>query len=291
MAFFPINQVSFSQANEASAGDAQSLRLILNADIANVNVILKDLPGNQLATTNISAIGWRGIFGTDQPLSLSFIEDTNTPSTLTWLVNVSRAGDWPIVGLLNVQCNVYIDPSVNLGIMVHTETGTITIDADRQATFDDLVLQTTTGSVTARLGSAAVIDNRVVVEATTGSVQFAWDNPKVNGNVPVNLRTSTGSVNVNINQSRQLQGNVTLNAETSTGSVTLNMNLQNDVGAKIAASTSIGGINVQEQGFSGNNVPLQSNNYPAASNFDVTLRTTTGSININANSGLVGTRS
>ena len=122
-------------------------------------------------------------------------------------------------------------------------------------------------------------------------MQFTWDNPRITGSVPVNVRTSTGSVNVNINQSRQLQGNVTLNAETSTGSVTLNMNLQNDGGAKIAATTSLGGINVQQQGFSGNNVPIQSNNYPATSNFDVTLRTTTGSININANSGLVGTRS
>jgi hypothetical protein len=290
VALFPFQQVTFSQANEASAGSVNTLQLILNADVANFNVILKDLPGNQLAATNISATGWRGIFGTDHPLALSFREETNN-STLTWFVNVSRAGDWPIVNMLNVQCDVYVDPSVTLVILARTGTGSITMDADRQATFGDLVLQTTTGSVTAHLGDAATIDNRAVVETTTGSLQLAWDNPRVTGNVEVDLRATTGSVDVNVSQSRQLQGNVTLDAAAVTGSVLLNMNLQNDVGAKIAASTTLGGVNVQQHGFSGNQVPLQSSNYPAGSNFDVTLRATTGGVNINANYGLVGTRS
>jgi hypothetical protein len=287
---FPFQQVTFSQSNETSAHNVNTLQLVLNADVADVNVILMDLPGNQLAATNVSATGWRGIFGTDQPLALSFNEDTNN-STLTWFVNVSRAGNWPIVNMLNVQCDVYADPSVNLAIMVRTGTGTITMDADQQATFTDLVLQTTTGSVTATMRGVATIDNRIVVETTTGSVQFVWDNPEVTTNVPVSLRATTGTVDVNVTQARQLQGNVTLDAETVTGSVSLNMGLQNGVGARIAASTTLGGVNVQQQGFSGNQVPLQSSNYPAGSNFDLTLRATTGGVNINAAYQIVGSRS
>jgi hypothetical protein len=96
---------------------------------------------------------------------------------------------------------------------------------------------------------------------------------------------------VNIAQSGQLGGNVTLNAETTTGGVNLAMNIKNDVGARISASTALGGIDINQQGFSGNQVPIQSTNYPAGNNFDVTLRATTGGVNINADYGVVGTRS
>jgi DUF4097 and DUF4098 domain-containing protein YvlB len=60
------------------------------------------------------------------------------------------------------------------------------------------------------------------------------------------------------------------------------MAIHNDVGAKIDSHTTVGGINVEQQGFSGNQSLLQSSNYPAGSNFMVNLATTTGGIDINA---------
>jgi zinc-ribbon domain len=289
VAVIPFQHVSFSQSNEASARDVNTFRLILNSDIATVNIIEKDLPGTQRAATNISATGWRGLFGTDNPLALSFSEDTNT-STLTWFVTVSRAAGWSALNTINVVCDVYVDPSLPMEIQVHTNTGAITLNADKEATFQDLVLQANTGSVVANLSDGTVVTNRAVLEATTGGVLFAWENAKVPNDASVDLRASTGSVNVNLTQTGQLQGNVTLNAQTSTGGVNLNVSIQNDVGARISASTGLGGIDVNQKGFSGNQVPLQSSNYPAASDFDVTLRTSLGGININANYELGGTR-
>jgi hypothetical protein len=288
VALVPFQPVSFSQSNETSARDVSTFRLILNSDTAAVNIIEKELPGNQRAAANISATGWRGIFGTDNPLALSFSEDTNA-STLTWLVTVSRAGGWSAISTLNVVCNVYVDPSLPLEIRVHTETGAITLSSDK-ATFQDLVLQANTGSVVASLRNGTIIDGSVLVQANTGSVQFGWDNLRVTQNVPVNVRASTGSVEVNVIQTRQMQGNVTLNAETSTGGVNLNVDIQNGVGARISATSSLGGIDVQQNGFTGDDAPLQSDNYPTASNFDVTLHTSLGGININANYELGGTR-
>ncbi len=289
VAFVPFQPVNFSQSNEASAANIDALTLVVTADVANVNVMLRDLPGNQRAATNISATGWRGIFGDDKPLALAFDEETSG-STLTYLVNVSKSPGWSGLNVLNVTCAVYVDPSVNLGILVHTNTGAITINADRDATFEDLVLQATTGSIVANLRDGTIITNRVVLEATTGSVQLFWNDAEVSSGALVDLRasTSTGSVELNVTQTRQLQGNVTLNAETSTGGVNLNMGIQ-IVGARISASTSMGGINVNQKGFSGNQVPIQSNNYPAASDFDITLRTSVGGININAHYELGGT--
>jgi hypothetical protein len=290
VAFLPYRQVSFSQSNEASAGNVDSLRLAVSAEIANVNIILRDLPGNQRAATNISARGWRGIFGTDRPLSLAFDEDRNG-STLTYTVNVSKAEGWSVFNLLDVACDIYVDPSVNLTVAINTSTGSITMNADRAATFQHLVLQTTTGNVEVGLKEGVTITGEVSLEATTGSVHLLWDEAEVAGNIPVNLMATTGSVEANINQSRQLAGNVTLNAEATTGSVNLALDIQSDVGARISAGTALGGVNVKQEGFSGNEAPLQSNNYPSGNNFDVTLRAITGSVNINVFYKLGGTRS
>jgi hypothetical protein len=87
---------------------------------------------------------------------------------------------------------------------------------------------------------------------------------------------------MDLRENQKLSGNVTLNARTTTGSVNLSMVIDNDVGASIESSTVIGGINEDVEKFSGNETLLQSSNFPAGSNFLVTLRTTTSGININA---------
>jgi hypothetical protein len=85
-----------------------------------------------------------------------------------------------------------------------------------------------------------------------------------------------------VTRNSRLSGNVTVDAGTTTGSVNLSMAIQGDVGARIESQTSIGSIAVDVQRFSGNKSPIESNKYPAGSNFLVNLRTTTGGININA---------
>jgi hypothetical protein len=290
VAFVPVQPVNFNQANQASAGNVDALRLTVNADIANVIVMLQDLPGNERVATKVSATGSRGIFGTDNPVALAFSEHT-VNSTLEYSLNVSRAGGWAILSNLDVTCYLYIDPAVNLDVSVSTGTGSITMDADKEATFTNLMLQTTTGSVSATLRENVVSSGDFTIETTTGSAQLIWNNAQINGNLPVNVRATTGSVDVNVTQTKELAGNVTLNAETTTGSVALAIGLQSDVGARISASTALGRVNVNQSGFSGSTAPFQSDNYPAGSNFDVTLRATTGSVNINADYELGGTRS
>ena len=157
--------------------------------------------------------------------------------------------------------------------------------------FQGVHVETNTGSVEARLTEGVVIGGSFSLQTATGSVQLLWAEAGVSGNVPVNLTTNTGSVDINITQTRSLTGNVTLNAETSTGGVSFRMDIRNDVGAKISASTVIGGVNVEQQGFLGNASPLQSSNYPAGSNFLINLGTNTGGIDINAVYELGGVRS
>jgi uncharacterized membrane protein YvbJ len=290
IAFAPFQPISFSQSNEATAGNVDTLNLVVEADVANVNVIMKDLPGNQRAAVNVTATGWRGIFGTDKPLALGFNEDTSN-STLTYAVNVSRSERWMIFNTLNVNCDVIVDPSVKLDITVHTATGSITMNANTDTTIQSLDLQATTGSVEAMVNGSVILPGDFSIKATTGTVRLQWNELKVMQSIPVNVMTTTGSAEVNITQSRQFVGNVTLNAQTTTGGVNFAMHIQNDVGARISATTTIGGVNVQQSGFDGNQSPLQSDNYPSGNNFIVLLNATTGGIDINAVYDLGGTRS
>ena len=279
----PLNPVSFTQSNEASAANVTLLNLVLNADVADVNVLSRNLPVNQRATINVSATGTRGIFSPDQPVSLDFQEKT-IGQTLTYTVEIARTDRWNSLQNVHVACDVYIDPSINLNLTVQTVTGTISLSSDQIPNIQKLHLETTTGSVDATLTENTIIAGTVEIKTTTGSAHLHWDEPDVSGNIPVTIRATTGSITTTINQNRQLSGNVTLDAETTTGSIAFSLDISGGVGARIKAETGfIGSINVDQMGFSSDDAPLQSDNYPAQSNFETTLRATTGGIQIDAN--------
>jgi hypothetical protein len=289
VAFLPFQPVNFSQTDEASAANVGTIRLDVNAEWANVRILLRDLPGNQRAATNVSATGWKGFFGAEKPLLLAFNKSIDN-STLTYSVSVKVAEGWLIPNSLNVICDVYVDPSVNLDVAVLTKTGSIVMNANTSATFRKLTLEATAGNVVMNSNEDVVVSGPLWLQTTTGSVIFGWDDAEISGNIPVSLKATTGSVEVSITQTRRMQGNVTLDVEVTTGNIDLTTAIENDIGARISATITTGGVNVQQNGFSGNNSPLQSENYPAGGNFDVTLKSTTGGINIDANYELGGTR-
>jgi hypothetical protein len=156
------------------------------------------------------------------------------------------------------------------------------MNADANMTLQDLDLETAIGSVDVSLAKGVIIRGIASLKATTGSVQFRMDKADVSGNVSVNLQSTTGSVNVDLTENQKLSGNVTVSARTTIGGVDLRMVIDDDVGARIESHTELGEINVDLQKFSGNQTLLQSDNFPAGSNFLVNLRTSTGGININA---------
>jgi hypothetical protein len=88
---------------------------------------------------------------------------------------------------------------------------------------------------------------------------------------------------MDITQTKTLQGNLQVNAITNLGSVNIGLIVDGAVGAKLASQTNLGSIHLDVQHFSGNQSPIQSDNYPAVSNIEIDSRTNIGSININAN--------
>jgi hypothetical protein len=279
--FLPFYPVHFNQTNQVPKADVDNLLVDFQADVAQVNIFFENLSGN-MVMLNVTADGNVGIFDDpDRVLNVTFNHETANNSAIV-IASVSRVTRWPLLYNLNVTCDVYIDPSANLSLHVRSSVGSIVMNADANVTLQNLDLETTTGSVDASLSKGVIICEIVSLKTTTGSVQFRMDKADVSGNVSVNLQSTTGSVNVDLTENQKLSGNVTVYARTTTGGVNLSMVIDDDVGARIESQTVIGGINVDVQKFSGNQTFLQSDNYPAGSNFLVNLRTTTGGINISA---------
>jgi hypothetical protein len=235
-----------------------------------------------MVVLNVTADGNVGIL--DDPnraVNVTFNHYTSNNSAIV-TANISRTTRLPILPSLNVKCDVYIDPSASLTLHVRSGVGNIVMDANTSVTLQILDLETETGSVDVSLSKGVVVADLISLHTTTGNVHFQMDEANVSRNVSVKLQSTTGSVNMDLTENQKLPGNVTVNARTTTGGVNLSMVIDDDVGASIESSTVIGGINEDVENFSGNETLLQSDNFPAGSNFLVNLRTTTGGININA---------
>jgi hypothetical protein len=135
--------------------------------------------------------------------------------------------------------------------------------------------------VEANLQNATIAGN-VTLRTQAGTVDFRARQIIVDGNSTVDLRSNAGSVNMDLTQTKTLPGSLSVTAATEFGSVNVGLSIDGGVGAKIISQTSLGTIHTNLQHFSGNQSPLQSDNYPAASNIEINAQTNLGSININA---------
>jgi hypothetical protein len=282
--FLPFQAVHFNQTNQVTKTNVNNLILDFQADIAQVNVFFKNLT-DKMVVLNVTADGYAGVFeDPNHMINVTFNHQTATANNTEIVTSrISRITAWPLSYNLNVICNVYIDPSANLnGLFVHSGVGQIVLNADAATTIQSLNLETTTGSIEASVAQGVAITGTVSAKTTTGSVTFNWKQADAQGNVSVGLKSTTGTVNLSVARNSRLSGNVSIDAGTTTGGVNLAMTIHNEAGAKIESHTSVGGINVEQQGFSGNQSLLQSSNYPAGSNFLVNLATTTGGVYINA---------
>ena len=289
LAFLPVRAVDVSESREVLfQTDVDTVNLDFTADVARVNVAFENLT-DKLLTLKVSATGRVGLFiSPPQPeelFDLTF-DDTIVDNVLTVTSEVDTFGDGlprPWLSWLHVTCDIRIDPSMNASLDVRTSTGGIVMDAQASVVLNSLRLEATTGGVEANLVEDVVVAGDVSVKATTGGVEFSWNNVVVTDDVLVNLETTTGGVDVDVRQDERLLGNVIIEAEVATGGVDFAIDIRGDVGAKIESSVTTGGINIDRQvGFSGTESLLQSDNYPDSSNFNVSLKTVTGSIDIDA---------
>ena len=278
----PFIPVDYSQTFEVpSVSGIDSIDLSFQANAADVNIIPTELQ-NQYVKMDVYATGSVGILGSStQPVTITFNNET-AGNVLRISSTVSRREFWPASFNLKVTCDVYVDNSKTVNINSETSVGELTLTPERQVSFQGLTLHSSTGGVQANLNDLVEVNGDVSISTTTGSIQFTLNNAGLTKNPAIDLTTTTGSVNLDIMQNRAFSGNVSVKATTTTGSVSVGTNISGDIGAMITSQTSLGSISVDVQSFNGNKSPIYSSNYPAAGNFVVDSKTTTGSIHITA---------
>lgn len=274
----PFSNVNIGQTIQDKTVNVDKLNLNFDSTAAKVNVFTQNIDNNNFVIS-IEGSASKGIFGgnTESPVQVTFYNGTvNGVQTVTAKLEESTA-----FSRYNVVCNIYVNPALTLNLNVTSQAGQVSLTADKPATFESLNLQTSAGAVQANLQNATVAGN-VTLRTQAGTVDFRTSQIIIEGNNTVDLHSNAGSVNMDITQTQSLQGNLQVNAVTELGSVNVGLQIDGDVGAKITSQTNLGNIHVTQQNFSGNQSPIQSDNYPAQSNIEINNKTNLGSININA---------
>jgi len=212
---------------------------------------------------------------------------------------------WIFFGLREHRITVTLRKGVNFRLNGTTNTGSASAIIPNGASIDDLILYTNTGSIdfsatgstfskdiqlTANTGSIdadltdCVVGGDIIVQTNTGSIDFDSTDIRHTQNSDWTISANTGSVDINIVQSKTLGADVSAAVSANTGSIRVDFEGEESlVCAKFGASTSTGGIDFDDRGgFSESGDTFTSDNYPAGYNFDFTLITITGSIDVDA---------
>jgi zinc-ribbon domain len=272
--------VNINQSYRDNTAGINKLNLNVETQALKVNVFTQNITQNNNFLITLDGTASKGInSGSDSPIQVVFYNDTTVNNELTITAKITQS---TVFSRFNINCNIYVNPALTLYLNVTSQAGQVNLTADKPSTFGFLNLQSSAGAVQANFDNITIAGN-VTLRTQAGSVDIRMNEVNVEGNNTIDLHTNAGSVTMDITQTTTLQGNLQVNAVTDLGSVNIGLVVDGDVGAKLVSQTHLGSIHVDVQHFSGNQSPLQSDNYPAVSNIEIDSRTNLGSININAN--------
>jgi len=298
IAFLPrpsIHAVDVSDSRDVPYRPAvDTINLDFTADVGGVNIAFEELTG-KLVTLDVSVTGKVEVYDSavsnltfDDVVDLTFydtIEDNVLTVTSEFDATDQNVRRWIS---LSVTCDIRIDPLMKASLDVKTSVGAIVLDTQAGVVFNYLSLKSTTGRVEADLVEDVVVAGDVSVQTTTGGAEFFWHNVIATKDVLVNVQTTTGEVDIDITQQTELAWDITLEAEVTTGKLDFAIDIHGDIGA-IGRATAGDRDDVRAHtvgfGITFLDYPpalVRSDNYPAGNNFDVTLKTITGRIDIDA---------
>jgi hypothetical protein len=278
--FIPTTSWSFEKTFSDGSPDIDSLNLNFATNIGQINIMTLEV-GEKAVLIHVQGNGSSSfITNDDMPMTVTFDNQTiGRTLTINSQINVENA----LTRGADVSVQIYVDPKLHLNLNVTSTTGKISLTADRGVTIEALLLQTTTGDVEANLQDKAALNGPVILRTTTGEVNLRIHEIGVLGNCTLDLQTVTGNIAMDITETSQFDGNMEVNAAATMGTIYLGLEVDAGVAAKVTSATNMGSIETNLVGFTGDQSPLYSSNYPSESNIDITNTVHgTGNININA---------
>jgi hypothetical protein len=258
----PFAIVNIEQSVQENTANINTLNLNFQASAAKINIITQKINNNNYFIS-LEGSASKRIFDDDTGNPVQLNQNSNDVGGVlnsTVVLEESRA-----FSRLNLVCNIYVNPQLNLNLNITSNAGQISLTGQVQANFQN-----------------ATISGNLTLKTQAGTVDFRMNQAKVEGNNSITLQTNAGSVNMDISETKTLQGNLQVNASTNLGSINLGLFVDSGVAAKITSQTNLGSIHVNQQNFLGDQSPIQSNNYPAQSNIEINNKTNLGSVNIDA---------
>jgi hypothetical protein len=278
----PLGSWSLSDSFADSNSNVDTINLNFVTDIGRVNIATMEQQDSNIGIYVISN-GSRGIIGGSSNIPVTITFDNQTTGNVL-NVNSKVAIENVYTSRADLTCQIYVNPALKLNLNVTSTTGHVSFTADKATTIKSLNLQTTTGEVEANLQGNVTIAGDISLRTTTGAINYRMNENAVSGNHTINLQSTTGSVTLDITQTKTLSGNLQVNAAATTGSVNVGLIIDGGVSAKIASQKpALGNILTDLNNFQGNNTLLQSNNFPSNSIIEINNHAVTGNININAN--------
>lgn len=268
---------SLSDQNEA----AKALNLNFHTNVGQVNVMTLKIGETRNVLITMQANGSYGLMGgPSDPVTFTFDNQT-AGDTLT--VNSEVLVDESATEFSNMAIQIFVDPALTLNLNVTSSTGKVSFVADKPTQLQGLHLESSTGEAEANLQGNVTVTGDISLKSSTSDVNFRLAQDAIVGNRTIDLASSTGSVVLDLTQTKAFNGNLHVNAATSTGSVRVGLTIDGSVAGKIESHTgTFGGIQTNLNNFQGNKTSLQTLNYPSTCNIEVNSSVSTGDIYINA---------
>ncbi len=146
----------------------------------------------------------------------------------------------------------------------------------------DIYAEISTGSIDFYVTTPKLPEN-VVLYSTTGNIYMGITNPTYTSNVSNWIAdTSTGLIDLSLTQTNSIATNITADFEATTGNIYVDITLDTSIGAYFSSSVTTGGYSYSNTGgFQIDDHEFYTVGYPVASNYEFTLHTTTGRIDVN----------
>ncbi len=240
-----------------SRGGVSALNLSVSDDVGHVSVEFASNPG-YLVRAVVQHLG--GLFSNHYPGDV-----TNATSTagnaLTFTLQAKSVSGLFFLGGHDIQ---------------------ITVDASLAATMS---LSSTTGNIEAVVPSGVrIAAGGIAAKVTTGNIAIFTTNAIFTAGSFVRAESTTGQVTLSINQTTPYAGTVPVSGTSTTGSIGFTFNRGTGIAAQIASSVTTGSVNFPSSKYSGSSALLYAPDLAtyqgATMKFDVSLETTTGSVNL-----------
>lgn len=269
---------NIEQSIQENTANIHTLNLNFQSNTATINIITQKINNSNFFITLNGSASTR-LVDEESGNPIKLIQYNNTADGISNASVILEES--PDFSRLNLVCNIFLNPELNLNLNITSKAGQINLTSDKDTNFQYLNLVSSAGQIQANLEDSTISGN-LTLKTQAGTVDFRMSQVSVDGNNTIILQTNAGSVNMDITETKAFNGNLQLNASTNLGSINLGLTVNDGVAAKITSQYNLGSIHVTQENFSGNQSPIQSNNYPSQSNLEINNQTNLGSINIDS---------